>query len=79
MGIYLNPNNNGFQRALNSKIYVDKTELIDYTNEVIMTLLIHLGYLAYKAETKEVFIPNEEIREEYITAIQVSNWQEVRL
>lgn len=49
------------------------------TKDDVMTLLIHLGYLAYKAETKEVFIPNEEIREEYITAIQVSNWQEVRL
>ena len=28
MGIYLNPGNEEFQKALNSKIYVDKTMLI---------------------------------------------------
>jgi len=32
MGVYLNPDNTGFQMALNSRIYVDKTELIAYTN-----------------------------------------------
>ncbi len=37
MGIYLNPSNEKFQRSLNSKIYVDKSELIRYTNEVIRT------------------------------------------
>ena len=37
MGIYLNPSNDKFQRSLNSKIYVDKSELIQYTNEVIQT------------------------------------------
>lgn len=37
MGIYLNPDNIDFQEALNSKIYVDKTELLKYTNDVIRT------------------------------------------
>ncbi len=37
MGIYLNPGNIDFQEALNSKIYVDKTELLKYTNDVIRT------------------------------------------
>ena len=37
MGIYLNPGNIDFQEALNSKIYVDKTELMKYTNGVIRT------------------------------------------
>ena len=37
MGIYLNPDNIDFQEALNSKIYVDKTKLIKYTNDVIRT------------------------------------------
>ncbi|OPZ19754.1 MAG: putative AAA-ATPase [Firmicutes bacterium ADurb.BinA205] len=37
MGIYLNPDNIDFQRALNSEIYVDKTELIKYTNKVLNT------------------------------------------
>ena len=37
MGIYLNPDNTDFQEALNSKIYIDKTELIEYTNSVLRT------------------------------------------
>lgn len=31
MGIYLNPGNTAFQKAVNSSIYVDKTMLIAYT------------------------------------------------
>lgn len=37
MGIYLNPSNIDFQRALNSEIYVDKSNLIEYTNKKIFT------------------------------------------
>ena len=37
MGIYLNPDNTDFQEALNSEIYVDKTELIKHTNSKIRT------------------------------------------
>ncbi|MBP7187471.1 MAG: AAA family ATPase [Ruminococcus sp.] len=37
MGIYLNPDNTVFQEALNSEIYVDKTELIRHTNSKIRT------------------------------------------
>lgn len=37
MGIYLNPGNNSFQMSLNSKIYIDKSNLISYTNSVINT------------------------------------------
>ena len=37
MGIYLNPNNDRFQQALNSEIYVDKSGLISVTNRRICT------------------------------------------
>lgn len=37
MGIYLNPGNHEFQKSLNSEIYVDKSDLISYTNSVINT------------------------------------------
>ena len=37
MGRLLNPDNSAFQVALNSKIYVDKTGLIGYTNSVLNT------------------------------------------
>ena len=37
MGVYLNPGNDKFYKAINSEIYVDKTELIQYTNRVFNT------------------------------------------
>lgn len=37
MGIYLNPEGIDFNEALNSEIYVDKSELIKYTNNVLRT------------------------------------------
>ena len=38
MGRFVNPNNSAFQVALNSQIYVDKTGLIAYTNNVLATM-----------------------------------------
>ena len=37
MGIYLNPGNDGFRRAVRSEIYVDKTGLIALTNKYLDT------------------------------------------
>ena len=37
MGIYLNPGNNEFKKAINTEIYVDKTELIAFTNRKLNT------------------------------------------
>ena len=37
MGRFVNPDNSAFQVALNSRIYVDKTGLIEYTNRVLDT------------------------------------------
>lgn len=43
----------------------------------VLTLLVHLGYLAYDIENKEVFIPNKEIIMEYESAMNVGGWSEV--
>ncbi|MDE7476869.1 MAG: AAA family ATPase, partial [Lachnospiraceae bacterium] len=43
----------------------------------VLTLLIHLGYLAYDAKKKEAFIPNKEIIEEFENAMSVGGWSEV--
>ncbi len=147
MGIYLNPDNKGFWQAIRSKIYVDKSNLIACTNELInteekyicvsrprrfgksmalkmlaayyscgcdsadlfkdivqmlgggrvrvntfsfqndmstfktkddvLTLLIHLGYLAYDSEKREVYIPNKEIIGEFENAMSVGGWPEI--
>lgn len=37
MGRFVNPDSSAFQVALNSRIYVDKTGLIEYTNSVLNT------------------------------------------
>ena len=37
VGIYLNPTNKGFTKSLRSEIYVDKTDIIIYTNKVLDT------------------------------------------
>ena len=37
MGIYLNPENDGFRETISSEIYVDKTGLIAYTNKYLNT------------------------------------------
>ncbi len=39
------------------------------SRDQVLTLLAHLGYLAFDADTYEVRIPNEEIRREFICAI----------
>ncbi len=43
----------------------------------VLTLLIHLGYLAYDFEKEEVYIPNREISKEFYNAVEGAGWQEV--
>ena len=43
----------------------------------VLTLLVHLGYLAYNGEKHEVFIPNEEVRSEFLRAVKQSGWSRV--
>ncbi len=40
------------------------------TKDDVLTLLIHLGYLAYDEKERQVSIPNREIKEEFIRAIK---------
>lgn len=45
-----------------------------HTKDDVMTLLIHLGYLGYNREKQMVFIPNNEVLNEYKNSIRVSDW-----
>lgn len=47
------------------------------TKDDVLTLLIHLGYLAYDLEREEAFIPNKEIVREFENAMSVGGWTEV--
>lgn len=43
----------------------------------VMALLIHLGYLAYDYDHREVYIPNEEVRSEFRNAVEGNEWKTV--
>lgn len=43
----------------------------------VLVLLIHLGYLAYDMDRREVYIPNNEIRDEFRTAVNGSGWKDI--
>ena len=47
------------------------------TEDDVLTLLVHLGYLGYDYDNKCVFIPNNEIRGEYVSTVAVSDWGEI--
>ena len=59
-----------------------KIDISKYQNDMttfagkddILTLLIHLGYLGYDNETREVFIPNKEILDVFKTSTDDKDW-----
>ena len=53
----------------------DLTEI--NSRDDVLTLLVHLGYLAYDPEKAEVFIPNQEVADEFENAIEDGNWAEI--
>ena len=61
-----------------------KIDLNKYQNDMttfsgqddILALLVHLGYLGYDEKEGEVFIPNEEIRDEFVTSTSAKDWEE---
>ena len=54
-----------------------QNDMVNFKNkDDILTLLIHLGYLAYDSKIRSAFIPNEEIRSELIDAVEEEQWDE---
>lgn len=43
----------------------------------VLTLLVYLGYLAYEMSTKSVYIPNEEVRQEFVRAVKYGRHKEM--
>lgn len=61
------------------RVYVKTTGFLNDINIVrsrndVLTLLIHLGYLAYDKDSQECFIPNKEVADEMNNAIVASSW-----
>ena len=45
-----------------------------HSKDDILTLLIHLGYLGYDSDTKEVFIPNREVLDAFKSSTKSRDW-----
>ena len=66
----------GGRVRVNTRSFRNDMRNLDLKDDVL-TLLIHLGYLAYDSERKEAFIPNKEIIEEFESAMSTGGWPEV--
>lgn len=54
-----------------------QNDMVTFRNkDDVMTLLIHLGYLAYNQKRQTAYIPNEEIRSELADAVAENQWNE---
>ena len=43
----------------------------------VLTVLIHLGYLSYDWQKNECYIPNKEVEQEMVNAVEKNNWKEI--
>lgn len=66
---------NGRCKINSRKFQNDMTTL--KSKDDILTLLVHLGYLAYDKEQQEVYIPNREITAEFLNAVDEPAWDGV--
>ena len=62
------------------RVYVNTTEFLNDMHIVrskndVLTVLIHLGYLAYDKDTYECYIPNKEVADEMNNAIKATSWE----
>ncbi len=80
--VYIDLDMDGVQQAI-FDLLADKDVKIDafaFQNDMtsmacrddVLTLLVHLGYLAYDIDTAAVRIPNEEIRREFVRTVRRS-------
>lgn len=66
----------GLSTRINTRTFQNDMLNINSKDDAL-TLLIHLGYLAYDNERKEVYIPNQEVSDEFRNSVEYSNWEGV--
>lgn len=77
--IYIDMDLDGLKEAIIHMLGGEKVKIMSgsFQNDMtsikskddVLTLMVHLGYLAYDSKEKAVFIPNEEVREEFVLAV----------
>ena len=85
--IYIEMNYKGLRETIIKLLAGEKSKINigKFTNDMttfssaddVLTLLIHLGYLGYDFTTQEVFIPNSEISQEFVNAVEGADWTEI--
>jgi hypothetical protein len=85
--IYIDMNEDGLKESIvqmlgGAKLRIDvgtfQNDMTSITcRDDVLTLLIHLGYLAYDKVEKLVYIPNEEVRQEFVRAVKYGRHKEV--
>ena len=66
----------GVRCKINTRTFQNDMSNIKSRDDVL-TLLVHLGYLAYDSTQKEVYIPNQEVADEFRNAVEYSGWEGV--
>ena len=66
----------GGRVEVNTQTYSNDMTTLNSADDVL-TLLVHLGYLAYDKDTREAFVPNREVAGEYANATQDRGWSEI--
>ena len=60
------------------KVRTFQNDMVNFRNKHdVLTVLIHLGYLAYDMEKEETWIPNQEIRLCFEDNLEETGWSEV--
>ena len=60
-------------------VYVNTTKFqndmrIVRSKNDVLTVLIHLGYLSYDGDTKKCYVPNKEVADEFLNAVEDTSW-----
>lgn len=82
--LYINMNLDGLKDSIISMLGGERCRINTrrFQNDItsmksrddVMTLLVHLGYLAFDSLKSEVYIPNREVADEFQNAIEARNW-----
>ena len=85
--VYIDRNYDGLKEAVIKKLGNGQCEINTWkfqndmttfkTKDDVLTLLIHLGYLAYDETKEKTYIPNQEIAQEFLNAVDEPGWEGV--
>ena len=61
------------------RVYVNTTKFqndmsIVRSKNDVLTVLIHLGYLTYDEDRRQCYIPNKEVADEFLNAVEDTSW-----